>query len=162
LSVVGDGHHRNDQPAGSETRARGRDLLRDDRARHRLRLLAPGARFGDRRHDRPESGGERQDGAAGHRRRRVAAAASANVRVRTRTAARDYHAPGVRAGAGETAPGADYWQVHFLEAHVSIVVTGSIAFDYLMSFPGKFTEHFLPEHMQRVSLSFLVDSMDKR
>src|SRR5579862_374311 len=43
-----------------------------------------------------------------------------------------------------------------------IVVTGSIAFDYLMSFPGKFTEHFLPEHMQRVSLSFLVDSMDKR
>lgn len=42
------------------------------------------------------------------------------------------------------------------------VVTGSIAFDYLMSFPGKFTEHFLPEHMSRVSLSFLVDSMDKR
>jgi adenosine kinase len=31
-----------------------------------------------------------------------------------------------------------------------------------MSFPGKFTEHFLPEHMHRVSLSFLVDSMDKR
>ena len=45
---------------------------------------------------------------------------------------------------------------------MSIVVTGSIAFDYLMSFPGKFTEHFLPEHMHRVSLSFLVDSMDKR
>ena len=45
---------------------------------------------------------------------------------------------------------------------MSIVVTGSIAFDYLMSFPGKFTEHILPEHMNRVSLSFLVDSMDKR
>ena len=45
---------------------------------------------------------------------------------------------------------------------MSTVVTGSIAFDYLMSFPGRFTEHFLPEHMQRVSLSFLVDSMDKR
>ena len=43
-----------------------------------------------------------------------------------------------------------------------IIVTGSIAYDYLMSFPGKFTEHLLPEHMQRVSLSFLVDSMDKR
>src|SRR3990172_709404 len=43
-----------------------------------------------------------------------------------------------------------------------IVVTGSIAFDYLMSFPGRFTEHFLPDHMHRVSLSFLVDSMDKR
>jgi adenosine kinase len=45
---------------------------------------------------------------------------------------------------------------------MSLIVTGSIAFDYLMSFPGKFTEHFLPEHMNRVSLSFLVDSMDKR
>ena len=45
---------------------------------------------------------------------------------------------------------------------MNIIVTGSIAFDYLMSFPGKFTEHFLPEHMYRVSLSFLVDTMDKR
>src|SRR2546430_13839881 len=45
---------------------------------------------------------------------------------------------------------------------MNIVVTGSIAYDYLMSFPGRFTEHFLPEHMNRVSLSFLVDTMDKR
>jgi adenosine kinase len=45
---------------------------------------------------------------------------------------------------------------------MNIIVTGSIAFDYLMSFPGKFTEHFLPEHMSRLSLSFLVDTMDKR
>jgi len=41
---------------------------------------------------------------------------------------------------------------------MKLVVTGSIAYDYLMSFPGKFTEHFLPEHMNRVSLSFLVDT----
>jgi len=47
-------------------------------------------------------------------------------------------------------------------SHKNIIVTGSIAFDYLMSFPGKFTEHFLPDHMSRLSLSFLVDSMDKR
>jgi adenosine kinase len=45
---------------------------------------------------------------------------------------------------------------------MKLIVTGSIAYDYLMSFPGKFTEHFLVEHMQRVSLSFLVDTMDKR
>jgi adenosine kinase len=45
---------------------------------------------------------------------------------------------------------------------MKIVVTGSIAYDYLMSFPGKFIEHFLPDHMKRVSLSFLVDTMDKR
>src|SRR5512136_1003328 len=45
---------------------------------------------------------------------------------------------------------------------MNIIVTGSIAFDYLMSFPGSFSEHLLPDHLQRVSLSFLVDSMDKR
>jgi adenosine kinase len=45
---------------------------------------------------------------------------------------------------------------------MKIVVTGSIAYDYLMSFPGAFTEHILPEHLERVSLSFLVESMDKR
>jgi adenosine kinase len=45
---------------------------------------------------------------------------------------------------------------------MNIIVTGSIAFDYLMSFPGSFTELLLAEHLQRVSLSFLVDTMDKR
>ena len=45
---------------------------------------------------------------------------------------------------------------------MKIVVTGSIAFDYLMSFPGRFTEHILPEHLHRISLSFLVDTMQKR
>jgi adenosine kinase len=43
-----------------------------------------------------------------------------------------------------------------------LVVTGSIAFDYLTSFPGKFTEHFLAGHMDRLSVSFLVETMDKR
>jgi adenosine kinase len=45
---------------------------------------------------------------------------------------------------------------------MNIIVTGSIAFDYLMSFPGSFSEHLLPDHLARVSVSFLVDSMDKR
>src|SRR5438046_9110125 len=45
---------------------------------------------------------------------------------------------------------------------MSIVVTGSIAYDYLMSFPGKFTEHFLQDHIDRFRLSFLVDTMDRR
>jgi adenosine kinase len=45
---------------------------------------------------------------------------------------------------------------------VTIVVTGSIAYDYLMTFPGSFSEHFLPEHLARLSVSFLVDTMDKR
>jgi adenosine kinase len=45
---------------------------------------------------------------------------------------------------------------------MKIAVTGSIAYDYLMSFPGQFTELLLPEHLKRLSLSFLVDTMDKR
>jgi adenosine kinase len=40
-----------------------------------------------------------------------------------------------------------------------IVVTGSVAFDYLMTFPGKFTEHLIPDRMHRLSVSFLVDEM---
>jgi adenosine kinase len=45
---------------------------------------------------------------------------------------------------------------------LNIVVAGSIAFDYLMSFPGNFSEHFLPDKLDRISVSFLVDSMKKR
>ncbi len=47
LPELGHGRHRHDQPSGGETRARGRDLLRDHRDGHRLRLLAPGPRRGD-------------------------------------------------------------------------------------------------------------------
>jgi len=42
---------------------------------------------------------------------------------------------------------------------VTIAVTGSIATDHLMRFPGKFSEQLLPEHLQKVSLSFLVDDL---
>jgi adenosine kinase len=45
---------------------------------------------------------------------------------------------------------------------MSIIVTGSVAYDYLMSFPGRFSEHILPEQIHQVSLSFLVDSMRKQ
>jgi adenosine kinase len=45
---------------------------------------------------------------------------------------------------------------------MSIIVTGSVAYDYLMSFPGRFSEHILPDQLHQVSLSFLVDSMRKQ
>jgi adenosine kinase len=45
---------------------------------------------------------------------------------------------------------------------MKIIVTGSIAFDYLMTFPGSFTDHLLPDQLQHVSLSFLVDTMERR
>ncbi len=42
---------------------------------------------------------------------------------------------------------------------MNIVVTGSIAYDYLMTFPGRFREHILPDQIENLSVSFLVDSM---
>jgi adenosine kinase len=44
---------------------------------------------------------------------------------------------------------------------LSIVVTGSLAFDYLMSFPGCFKDHILADSIDVLSVSFLVDSMRK-
>ena len=40
-----------------------------------------------------------------------------------------------------------------------IVFAGSIAYDYLMTFPGYFKDHILPEKLESLSLSFLTDSM---
>jgi adenosine kinase len=40
-----------------------------------------------------------------------------------------------------------------------VIVTGSIAFDYLMSFPGRFVDVIVPDRMDRISVSFLVDEM---
>jgi adenosine kinase len=40
-----------------------------------------------------------------------------------------------------------------------LVITGSVAFDYLMTFPGHFVEHLIPDQMARLSVSFLVDEM---
>jgi len=42
---------------------------------------------------------------------------------------------------------------------MNVVVTGSVAFDYIMSFPGRFREHILPDKLDSISLSFLVDDM---
>lgn len=42
---------------------------------------------------------------------------------------------------------------------VTIAVTGSIATDHLMRFPGRFSEQLLAEHLQKVSLSFLVEDL---
>jgi len=42
---------------------------------------------------------------------------------------------------------------------MAIVCTGSIAYDYLMSFPGYFKDHIIPDKLDSISLSFLVDSM---
>jgi iron-sulfur cluster assembly accessory protein len=45
---------------------------------------------------------------------------------------------------------------------VRIAVTGSIATDHLMTFPGKFTDQLIADKLDRVSLSFLVDDLALR
>jgi len=45
---------------------------------------------------------------------------------------------------------------------VRIAVTGSIATDHLLIFPGRFKEQLLTEQLDRVSLSFLADRLDVR
>jgi adenosine kinase len=42
---------------------------------------------------------------------------------------------------------------------VRIAVTGSIATDHLMTFPGKFTDQLIADKLDKVSLSFLVDDL---
>lgn len=45
---------------------------------------------------------------------------------------------------------------------MDILLTGSVAYDYLMTFPGLFKEQILPERLASISLSFLVESMSKQ
>jgi adenosine kinase len=45
---------------------------------------------------------------------------------------------------------------------MDILLTGSVAYDYLMTFPGLFKEQILPERLEKISLSFLVDSMSRQ
>ena len=42
---------------------------------------------------------------------------------------------------------------------MAIICSGSVAFDYIMSFPGYFKDHIIPDKLDSISLSFLVDSM---
>lgn len=45
---------------------------------------------------------------------------------------------------------------------MSIVVTGSIAFDNIMDFPGYFKDHILPEKVHILSVSFLVETLKRQ
>lgn len=43
-----------------------------------------------------------------------------------------------------------------------IIVTGTIAYDYIMDFPGKFADHILPDQIHNINLSFIVNQFAKR
>jgi len=45
---------------------------------------------------------------------------------------------------------------------VRVAVTGSVATDYLMRYPGNFTDHLIGDRLDKVSLTFLVDDLEIR
>ena len=64
---------------------------------------------------------------------------------------------------GLAGPGGSAFEAHpgRFRAVRRILVTGSIAYDYIMVFPGKFRDHILPEKIHILSVSFLVDSLKR-
>ena len=45
------------------------------------------------------------------------------------------------------------------ESALKIAVTGSLAYDYIMSFPGYFKDHILPDKVHMLTVSFLVEKV---
>lgn len=43
-----------------------------------------------------------------------------------------------------------------------VLVAGSLAFDYILTFPGQFQDHILPDKLHMINLSFLVDKVTKQ
>src|SRR5256885_13597047 len=43
-----------------------------------------------------------------------------------------------------------------------VLCTGSIAYDYILTFKGRFKDHILPDKTHILNLSFLVDDLQKR
>ncbi len=51
--------------------------------------------------------------------------------------------------------------MHMLDDISSIAVAGSIAYDDIMVFPGKFEDHFHPERLHQINISFAVSTLKK-
>ncbi len=43
-----------------------------------------------------------------------------------------------------------------------ITVTGSLAFDHIMDFPGKFSDHIMPDKIHKLNLSFYLETFKKQ
>lgn len=43
-----------------------------------------------------------------------------------------------------------------------IIVTGSIAYDYILDFPGSYSDHILPDQIHKLNLSFIATKFEKR
>lgn len=47
------------------------------------------------------------------------------------------------------------------EITVTVLLSGSLAFDHIMLFPGYFEDHILPDKLHILNVSFLVDTLEK-
>ena len=45
---------------------------------------------------------------------------------------------------------------------MNVIVTGTLGFDYIMDFPGRFADRIMPDKLHQISLSFLVDKLTKQ
>lgn len=45
---------------------------------------------------------------------------------------------------------------------MAVIATGSVAFDYIMTFDGRFGDHIMPDRKHMINLSFLVERFEKR
>ncbi|MBI3955912.1 carbohydrate kinase family protein [Candidatus Gottesmanbacteria bacterium] len=45
---------------------------------------------------------------------------------------------------------------------MNVIVTGSLGYDYIMDFPGRFADRIMPDKIHKLSLSFLVDKLSKQ
>lgn len=42
-----------------------------------------------------------------------------------------------------------------------LILTGSLAYDFILNFKGKFTDHILPDKIHTINLSFLAAKLSK-
>ncbi|MCL4417166.1 MAG: PfkB family carbohydrate kinase [Actinobacteria bacterium] len=43
-----------------------------------------------------------------------------------------------------------------------LIITGSIAYDYIMDFPGIFGDHIMPDKIHNINVSFIVNKFERR
>ncbi len=49
-----------------------------------------------------------------------------------------------------------------MNTYKNVYVTGSIAYDTIMNFPGEFKDYFHPEKLHQINISFVVDKLKKQ
>lgn len=49
-----------------------------------------------------------------------------------------------------------------MKSYSNLIVTGSLAFDEIMDFRGKFQDHFHPERLHQINVSFVVEKLKRQ